>query len=572
MRYYFLMLLVVLGACRSLDPVPVRYATAEAAFKAETKAATQDTPFILHPAIIPWLGGLQVSVKDRNILQGLSKVHTTKDTIEFRSFHRNEHRCIRSAVRVANNKPYVDFWILVTYGTTAHTQPTFERETTSVDIKYENFHIFSYMLDVPNAGQRLAHGQGLPIKFFRIDFERRSISQSVPPILIDKEQKLPPWISLPTKPEWIKDAVKAAIDHRIDQNRTYAPFEGTNYVSVYPPATGDQGYFGVYHVLPELYSGVLDINIWRKQLYNEGCRAGKFLNPDGSLVTEEQVPNLVFTGTWFHEYSRGFWTENWIKHTVPGVPWRDRAAYSPQGGQWAGYDPQHWGLGPVCQVYMLTQDPGLAMIIEHQAEIWLMQFPHVQKGTTHHKPGAARARGRAIEAACAMYYAHRDPKVKARLKLRIEQRLANQYERFSIDKAANGWGFTGRSDGVAPWEHGLWVKGLMAAINLVEGEQRLQVAEMVRSISTWLLVDGFKNYNGAWALPYILNYDGSYSPSPSWGLTEWALSAIQVLYFVGSDHLSDEQKAKLSTIYEQFYVHRKGGENEWGNAARWRIF
>lgn len=574
MRYLILLALALAGCSTTEPQIPGPPMTlSKAAIEPTTDGGVSDDNFTLHSSIVKDLGKFQVWYRGANLIKNISLDRVTQVTREFRSFHLLDHRSMRLIVRLYDNVEYVDFWVYVLYGHTDNSAPTYPQEREVVMVA-NGAQVNEVVLNEPQPGKRVGHGQGLPVKFFRYYFHADvlALNEWYQPIAPQTGATMPPFFLKPSKPKWITDPVLALIKRRTDDDKTFLPFEQTDYIYTYPPQTGDQGYFGCYHTLPEIYSGWIVPRVWREQLYMEGCRPGSFIHPDGRLVKHEDYPNLVLSN-FIHEKSRGYRDEGWIKHTHPDTPWRDKMAFNSKGTQWSMYDSQHWGVGPICQVYQLTDDPGLALIIEHLAEKWMFANPIESKGTTHHYPGAARAQGRVIEAGANLYFAHRDPAVKARIKAHLMGLVRNQFKAWDERKAATGSGLVARKDGLSVWEHALWVKGLAAMPAVIDDfGMRVRMSMIAQEVGTWVL-DGFKKYGNRWSIPYIISHDGkTWSENPSDGLAQWCIPALQLMDMFARNHLSEVQAHKLDLILKQWVTDVQGQKNVWGDDhTRWRL-
>tara|TARA_R110002020_G_C16258281_1_gene770295 strand:+ start:770 stop:1855 length:1086 start_codon:yes stop_codon:yes gene_type:complete len=351
------------------------------------------------------------------------------------------------------------------------------------------------------------------------------------------------------------------------ESRSYDPFEQSYYVPAFPGMTGGQQQFGAYMVLPEVNSNGYRLGSWRSQLYQEGCRPAHFLHPDGSRVTEDDYPETVLTSSgWIHERSRG---DYWIKHTYPSSPWRDKGARDPSGRAWTYWDSQHWSLNALCQVYHVYQDPGLRLLLGDLAEGWLWSNPVTDKGTTHHHvPGSARARGRVLESGCALAQVL-EGDVRDRILKRLDALLAKQLEEFRRCLSTNESPIIYRSTGASVWEHGLWVKGLLAA-SLTLTTKKAEIHAMGAYIGRWVL-GGFKRYGTRWYVPYRIQANGSYSSSPSKQLSLWCLPAIELLNRFERSNLNQQQQSKIDQIFSEFWADPplNGG---YGDQMKWRLF
>ena len=528
--------------------------------------------FVLHSSIIEDLPGFKVTVKGKDVLTGLRRTRLNNTILELESFTTDRHICIRTVVWVWNNKPEVDFWVYVTYGHTQSPTPIYTREEVPVEVTNSDM-VLPLSIDAPGIGLRIGHGQGLPIKHFRYSFVTDFWGKwpSAQYTLPQNPSNMAPFFTMPAKPPWITDIILALDKARRPENVSYEPFHQSKYVPSFPGQTGDQDVFGVFNILPEAHSGVISLPIWRKQLYQEGCRPAHFLHPNGTIVTDEHYPLLVLSSNgWFHEHSKG---TSWIDHTDPRSPWKDKFNVDQNGTQWHHWDDEHWALGPICQVYRLTGDPGLRMLIDHLVESWMFSTPVVGKGTTHHKGGAARAMGREIQAGVELFWSVDNIETKKRLQARVEAMLRIQVNEWYERVRQHGTGIKGRVDGYAPWEHGLWAKGLLSAIPIIKDpDLKTKIQTITFYVSKWILMTGFKNYSGDWWTPYVIAYDGSYPKSPSKGLTKWCLAPLQGLNAYARHLLLDEEKARLDQILKQKITDATGEPNTWDDLSRWRLF
>jgi len=332
--------------------------------------------------------------------------------------------------------------------------------------------------------------------------------------------------------------------------------------------SGGQNQFGVYQVLPELTSNGYRLGSWRSQLYQEGCRPAHFLHPDGSRVTENDYPGTVLHSSgWKHSRSRG---DYWIKHTHPSSPWKDKGARTPSGTVWSFWDPQHWSLTALCQAHYLYDDPGLGMLVGDLAESWLWANPIEDRGTSHHHvPDSARARGRILESGCALALVLKGD-IRARLTKRVEALFDLQLDEFARCITANQSPLVSRKDGLALWEHGLWVKGLMASATLLP-HRRSDIHLLWAYISDWIL-DGFKEFGGKLYIPYVIQQNGSFSGGASKQLSLWCLPAIQLLHKFERGRLTTLENRKVSRILDQFATAAPPLAGGWTAALKWNLF
>jgi len=511
-------------------------------------------------------------VRSVNLLEGLTETFSTSQVREFRSFHRLDEICIRTIARAYSGNSSAEFWVHVVYGHSGDSRPTYVREPLRIDVTGGGV----IHLDRPAAGMPIAHGQGLPIKHFR--FNCTTGGQESPAFYLDigdrKAKGLPPfWSELPAIPWWIPDPHIACANVAVSERKRYENFEQTKYTPAFPAMTGGQHQFGVYQCLPEMHSDGYRLGSWKAQLYQEGCRPAHFLHPDGSRVTEDDYPLTVLTSSgWIHERSDG---KYWIKHTNPSAHWKDKGAATPGGTTWRFWDSQHWSVNALVQAHYLYQvdgvpDPGLDLLLRDLAEGWLWSNPVIDKGTTHHHvPGSARARGRILESGCALA-AVLDGDIKERLIKRVEALLDIQLQEFRRCLAANESPLVSRKDGIAPWEHGLWVKGLYAATILLP-HRTAEISEAGAHIARWVL-GSFKEYDGKLYIPYVIKPSGKWGKDPSKQLTLWCLPAVQLLHRFGRTHLTQLENRKVSRILDQFATEAPPPSGGWTSALKWTLF
>jgi hypothetical protein len=527
-----------------------------------------DSNFGWHRDVVNNLDTFQLRVKGKDILQGA--VETSKSTSvmrEYKAFCRIDHICIRSVIRAHAQSPVVDFWTYVTFGHSGDDTPIYVREKLLIDVTGGD----TISLDSPaSPGMPVAHGQGLPMMHYRFDFSKGILvdCETFKPLKDKIGKPVPPFYTpIPKPPRWISDLKSTCKELADKESKSYAPFEQTKYTPAFPGRTGSQDQFGIYQVLPELYSDGYRLGSWRNQLYQEGCRPAHFLHPDGTRVTEDDYPDTVLASSgWIHERSKG---KGWIKHTNPSAPWKDEGAKTSQGTRWRFWDSQHWSLNALCQVYYVYEDPGLEMLIEDLAEGWLWANPVVNKGTTDHIPGSARARGRATEAGCVLSWVLTGD-LKRRVAKRVWDMFQLQYDDFTSKLNSHQTPLVSRKDGYSVWEHGLWVKGLAAMFATLPGEES-KIHTMGTYISKWIL-EGFKDFNGKYYIPYVINPNGSWKNSPSKGLSVWCAPAMQLLCKFESSILNGDQFKKVQNIVSQFADKSCPRGNGWADSCKWDLY
>ena len=125
-----------------------------------------------------------------------------------------------------------------------------------------------------------------------------------------------------------------------------------------------------------------------------------------------------------------------------------------------------------------------------------------------------------------------------------------------------------RRDGASVWEHGLWVKGLYAALSLLPSRS-VEIHAMASHIGRWVL-DGFKQYGGRWYIPYVIRRDKTYSTTPSKQLSLWCLPVIELLDVFERSNLSTAEGKKITTILDEFRTDPpiNGG---YGDQTKWRL-
>lgn len=487
----------------------------------------------------------EVLVRGQNIIQNvvLKSEDATQKT--FYSFNRSDYFCIRTIVRAYVGKSYLDFWVYVTMGHTQETRPILPREY--LDLRITGGTVV--VLDDPPVGASVYHGQGLPMKHFRYNLITQSLDKPESVVLIQKQDTIAPWFTPSMPHPWIRDYVRALYDVRRKDDKTYDNFEASRYTPRFPGKTGLQDQFGTYILKPEIYAGMVWMDPWRKQLYQEGCRPGHHLHPDGRRVTDMEYPKLVGGAPAFH----GLAGKSWINYTDPRNTWRDVPHITPK---WSGWDSQHWSLNALCQTYILTKDPGLEMLLEDLVETWMFCNPVVEKGTTHHIPGSARGKGRVIEAGCSLAWALKDKRYRyLRIRDRVKKLLQLQINMWHDERNSGKTGLYVRNNELSIWQHALWVKGLAAGYTLVANDNpamRKDLTDMGLYITKWILKN-FVWWGNKWGIPYTVDINGKYnSTSPSLTLSRWCLPALELLSQADPGMLSSEDIKKLGYIFNQF--------------------
>jgi len=535
---------------------------------------TEKEKFVWHQDIASaMLNGFNVRIKDVNLIKGGSLTegpwlgHKT-----YRSFHRVGHLCFRLVAQIKSNSPVADCWVFTSWGHTADDRPLFDREILDLIVGDNDV----ITIDDPEQGHTVTHGQGI-LKHFSYDFsqstvvERKEIhtirTEPVGPWFV--QQALPSWLDKKENEipiDWISRLVHAVNNTRRGDNKNYEPFEESRYTPAFPGRTGGQTQFGCDILAPEHYIGKLDLTTWRKQLYQEACRPSALLHPDGSRTTADQWPGTI----WSDRFDGRANSNGWITYSDSLNTWKDKVTGTTK---WHDWNPQHWSIGALCQVYAETRDLGLEMILNDLVEVWLWSTPVVDKGTTHHKGGAARAHGREIEAGANLFYAL--PNHQERIKLRLTTLLEIQVKEYKEQVEEHGHGIIFRNDGFAIWEHGLWVKGLIAGYSVLDnGDLKNDVVDMAVKVSQFVL-DGFKWWeeDKEWGIPFLIDYDlKTWSDSPSYGLSMWCLPCLQILEKYGTFSLNSEDLTKLQTIISQLTTHAEPYDGSWPDDYKWRLY
>ncbi|MCP3882341.1 MAG: hypothetical protein GY701_28700 [Sulfitobacter sp.] len=524
--------------------------------------------FTLHSAV--WTGWPdyleRTTLFGTKIFKGLEITSESPTKVTAHAHHQIGDRMVTAIARAYTDTPWVDCWVMVVYGHTATSQVTWPRET--VEVHLPNGKV---VLDEETEGH-VGHGQAL-IQRWRWNF----LEDKPGPVFLKnrraKGDQPPPYFSVPNNPPWIQTQTEKLLAFQAiiaNEARQAKPWDRTQYISVFPGKTGDQEAFGHSHIHADLS---IDNNsrepIWFELLRNEACRPGKFLNPDFSFATEELYPDIVLdSGGWFHPNSTG---RPWFK--PDGY---DMMARAPDGTKWRFFDDQHWGIGVIAQVYWLYDDPGLGLLLRHLTEAFLFTTPVVPKGTTHHKAGAARAQGRELQAAAALYWAFKDP----RLVDRIDKLVRIQWDSYQENGIPTNWDPATNQPTFFPHEIGEWVAGLYAAVKALESTDTEGVAidyaqRMGMDLALFLLDNCWVDWgDGVYATPYRVWQDlTGHSPDPSWGLSQWSLAALQLLKEHGGGALDEVQTNKLDAILKQWVdemkPQRHGGG--WPERIEWLV-
>ena len=530
-----------------------------------SELADLDEPsFCLHPDIATKATKFRMTLDGIDLLKDIHPFRQNPPhTADFKSFNSNaEGLGVYLASRMYTGRPYVDIWVYAIVGNESTSQVSWTRVDRVLTVGLEGTELTNISLD-PEPSGHMGHGQGYPLKFLRYNFQAEGV---VEPDLsletrVHSTDVPPPFFKIPKPPHWLRTHAElemASLMVVYAENKDYKAFDRTIYVPAFPGKTGDQEVFGINHILPD-YLTTSRITTWRKQLYMEGCRPGHFLHSDGKLITDDEYPRLVLDSSgWFHPHSKG---DPWFAPSDYNM-----MARTPDGTKWTYWDDQHWGLGPLMQSFWMYNDMGLELLARFTQEGWLFTTPLVDKGPTHHSAGAARAQGRELEAGAHLWHAFKDPRVLAR----IEGLLINQFKKWDEDMLKYGTGLCFRSDGIAPWEHGIKVMGQAAILNTpVDEALKTKAIDHGIEIAKWVLSFFLDWGNGDLATPYVVAHDRkSWSSTPSYGLSIWCLPAMQLLDQIGKKHLTIAEQEKLARILDQ-YIYNKDIPSGGGWSETW---
>lgn len=493
--------------------------------------------------------------------------------------------CIR--VRVQG----ITFWILTTYGHTGDSTINYQRKALTAKVTVAELDVpcvlpwqesqsttYTHEVVLDEGGGSLGHGQGVSLKIFAISpagelYEPSGFADIGPLPVADN--RLAPWFSKPTPPPWSFDYEEAVKTIAAFETKNYAPFQASRYVLAGTGQGGDRLSFGVHRCLPDIYGGGHRLGAWRKQLYQLAHRPGLFNNPDGSLPTDVGTKWVLDAGGWPHPNSTErpwFFNENVFVNQFARDPLT--------GVEWGFYGDQHISdLAVLCEVFLLYRDEGMAMLIDHIAESVMQSMPVVEKGTSHHFPGAARARGREAEALAHLFWAVRDPDRKKRLGERLQAVLQWQVDAWQND-LPDPW--PRRSDGVSPWEHGLWVKGLACSLS-VPYDQALKDQVIVIGLTiAGQVFEWFQQWeNEHWEPPYVVDKeDGEWVAKSGPAIGEWCLPAMQLLYLLRDKFpQTPENLEKIQGILSEWVWNRHpmvpapwDRPTPWDRRSEWLIF
>lgn len=353
----------------------------------------------LHDAISKaLLSGWDLKINKQSFLRNMRVIPTNNDRsvlLEARIW--TGQRCWTWVVaEVFDNSANVYFYFLTGYGHRDLPEPTFPRETVTVQLPGQ------LPRDIEKPSPRfptILNGQATPIKALHYDF----VSNAA----------------------WWQQAE--------------TEFKETAYVPRYGPQTGGLwGYMGYQHT-EDLHTSTAV-----KALHSMcmlGCYGGHFVHRDGArFLTEADEPNVV-GGSYLDNRVPD---KGWIKYTDPNAPWKDRMAWDI-----AEADYEHLSVYDApSEAWIYFKTPAFAMLVIAAAERMLRLIPGRDKGGSFHEAGQHRAQGRVLKTLVKLFRALRAMPGNGSNYLR-DQIARRAVERFNIqwrerinNVATNGLGWT----------------------------------------------------------------------------------------------------------------------------------
>ena len=445
----------------------------------------------IHPAVVAWLtaGGdffVNASPEPLSVVQDQARKQSAGDeprtyggALTWESHFRvRGAKWQKVAVTANRNDPVLDVYTSCGYGDSGNPAPKYIRDQFHIDAIDAKGKAHRVTLD--GAGGSCLHGQGATSLHFQFDTATLQRPQ---------------------------------VDHAALLTSDYVPHDGNS-------TGGNWAY--MHHTAP---LGDHPISYWREQLYPQARYGGRFVNPDGSVVTESEWPKAVLqNGSHFHRIA-----PTWIEYTNPKSPWMD-------GADMRTADDQHFSvydaLFEACEKW--PHDAGLRWEAIFAVRRALFQLPGRDKGTFQWDPGSARARGRVLKAMAKgiramLAIGERDLGIE--LAKRVAARLNNQVAEFR-DAIMSGrspfpifWP-RGRPDYPthttphAAHECGVWAWGLDHICRLFDEHGidylKAEVGFMQRTIARFCF-DAFFVAGEGVDLPYVVYADGSHPQKGSGG-------------------------------------------------------
>lgn len=494
--------------------------------------------FVFHDRVLAAIAGGQVTLHFNgiNLLAPLKPEILTKGHIEYRSTVFSGNYVVKLIVTAYRHDPVLHFALLPIIGSMHNSEPELPHDVIEIQV--------GFLPPIVISGSEVKPAQGQCLNPIRITYDCERMTRSY---------------------------------------TAFPNFHSTRHVVASTNRTGVGAYFSIDH-----HAGDYTLKYWRDQVDACAAQPMHFIKPDGNILTEEDVPNLVFGSAWPNEHSDGFETEYWIKHA--SEPWRDKGARDQHGSAFSIPDHNHLSFDPLCQAYMAHHDPMHGLMVEFKTETYLLVVPPADngKGTTSDQPGSGRARARIVKTAMNLWYAlmvhaSRDGLVVERRRLilqradRIVKRMASRLTRSIVDLKASidrGEWIIGGKSGKPPiysvQEHALFAgtlsmmeKGLKALGLPGPGE----ISGMRWLISKWVL-SMFARYDtdskewdtegDGWAIPYTIDVASGVPSGPTTG--GWIFT-VEMLAAMPTAPLPKEDREKLASIRQDYLL--RPGASDW---------
>lgn len=518
----------------------------------------------------------------------------------------------RFGLRYYTGLPQAHSWVHVTRGVAGNVYNPASPEGPHInDQSYDRTEvIFERSLDGGGSWQsvtlddvgglawiRQPHGSGVQIRTLEIDFVTGTVHD-----LVETEQPrgmrsldlLAPFFTGADVPSWITDPQAAAQALNTVENVNLLNFQDAKYFPLEPFGTGTMPVFGVNHIVPDLHAGGLRIDGLRKQINQSGCRGGHFYWPDGTLVQESDFPTAVL-GT------------DGLMHPLGGEHWMNEAsdrdlAKGLKNGNFVnvvGWDIEHYTPNVISQAHMFYGDMGMRWEAEREGENYLLFMYGTAKGSLqfpgNHAKGPSRGRGRGLDAGAYLYWSLTDDDLRRRIRDRMVTTVAQMKARCEADVVEHNFFWTVSPSATSwdaitafwsPWQHGLWVKGLIGARAVFEVAGETTTVDEIDAMKNGgdaILVDGLAQFvldhirddlpglSGLWRTAYERFYNETperITASASFELTFWCMPA---LLDMAATTLDSTDYSKLSAVLEQVVHGRTGTTNVWDTMSLWEI-
>lgn len=471
-----------------------------------------------NPTLVRALVGARLTLNGRDLLTPWRHVSETYAISRWETWTTSDELGVRIVAQVASGSSTLDVWTMFHFGVVGEPSP------------------------------RITFSDGIRIELWTARaLEAASVPAPTISVLAD------------VAPGWAGHGQRHLAHFGIDfasgttWSHSLPEFASTGLAVPFPRQTGGVWpYFGIHHD-----AGKHTLHWLREELYPLAAQPGCYVYRDGEPYMVAEGDGLVLGESWWHERSRSI-GKNWIQHTDPQNPWRDRHQADQHGQPWMLHDSEHYELWDwLCQATVAhPEDAGFGILVVHAAHQYLAQLPAIPQGTTHHEPGTPRARGRVLSAGAHLVLALRairETWLADKVRTRALHRLRNQMDLWAT---AEQYGENmplqakpGEVPGYKLQEFGIWFVGLWScSLSHMRGMQdgdelhvmMLRVAEFV--------LDGFHDYDGRWDIPYVLVPNAPLQ-RPG-GAAHFCIAALQ---WLARYKLADVERAKkVLSILDQW--------------------